>query len=422
MKKYGVIVLIWLCLAGIPVISYGALDWQIRWNESESLQIARVFIFNPESTNQPFSLEIGDIAEIADADPTAPQLIIGQDRSLRLAPGERKIFDILVYQDIDPRHVYAPSQGGKTYQLSSDSYQVLQQYYDSPSSSRDYPVSIRAISPVPKPGAEPNRYTYRSGRGYWTSALVDHDHVIEQLIRTGDRIGALHNSIQQAVLFYTQGDMVLTDEALKVWQTAFPELQATPSATPVPNNGSCGLFVMAVSSNRTQYPVTRTIMIGDVLGASTKTLSTVVAAEDLRYSIPANTKNSKRLLRVFVMKKQGRPASESEYVNVINHHKELEQVIRIGQAGNDHPCAIQDVIWYVNKEVPSLTLGKALWNRLHGKATPTPPRRGGQPTCLGGPYGRPLSLQGNATSWKNLIVLVGTVVPFSLVFRRKGRK
>ncbi|PIE36505.1 hypothetical protein CSA56_00180, partial [candidate division KSB3 bacterium] len=367
MKKYCLMILIGICLAGIPVISYGALDWQIRWNESESIQIARVFIFNPESTNQPFSLEIGDIAETADADSADPQLIIGQDISLRLAPGERKIFDILVYQDIDPYNAYTRSEGERVYQLSPDSYRVLRQYYDTSStSSRVYPVSIQAISPVPREETGDRRHTYRSGRGYWTSALTDHDHVIEQIIRTGDRMGALHNSIQRAILFYTQGDIAMTDEALKVWEEAFPELRAT-TPTPTPNSGRCGFFVTAVTSNRTQTSITRTIRIGDVLGAKEKTLSQVIAAEDLTYSVPPNTENSQRLLKAFAMKKYGQPSERSAYVNVINHNSQLEQVIRLAQANSTNPCAIQDVIWYINREVPTLTHGKALWERLYGR-------------------------------------------------------
>ncbi len=418
MKTYIQVFLVGICLSGIPVISDAALDWQIRWDEMNSPQIAKVYIFNPESTNQTFMLEIGDVAKTTDADPNAPHLIVGQDVSLRLGPGDRKIFDIIVYQDIDPNRTYA-APNEQTYQLSTESYRILNQNYNSSSSERQYPVSIRAINPIPRTDVEEKQYTYRSGRGYWKITLMDHDHVAEHVIRTGSRMGALHASIQQAILFYTLGDMQLTSEALDVWETAFPELTQA-AVTPTPAAG-CTYFVTMLTSNLSHYSSSRSIMIGDVLGPKDNMLSSVVAAEDLTYNIPANTKDSPRLIKVFLMSKRGQPSSESPYVSIINHHAQIERVIRIGVAENHHACAIQDVIWYINNEVSSLSQGKALWERLEGVATPTPSP--GNTACFGRSKTQGTTTwHTNATTWKNLMVLVGAVIPFSLIFRRKRHK
>ena len=421
MKRYIMVLLIGLCLIGNPAISYASLDWQIRWDEVNSPQFAKVYIFNPENTNQAFSLEIGDIAKTSDPDPNAPQLIVGQDVSLSLAPGERKIFDIIVYQDIDPNKKFPPL-GGKTYQLGSDSYKVLHQNYDTSSSDRQYPVQTRSINPVPKPQDEQKRFTYRNGRGYWTIALTDHDHVMEQVIRTGNRIGALHTSIQQAVLFYTLGEMMLTDEALNIWKTAFPELREVSGPQPPPTSG-CTKFVTLISSNLSHYSASRTVMIGDVFGPRDPMLSQVVAAEDLTYTVPANTQESRRPLKVCFMSRQGQPNPQSEYVALITHNDEIERIIRIGQAENYRDLEIQDVIWYINDEVPAPTVGKGLWDRL--AVTPTPKPSSGGGTCFGRPQTQPMRVwqsSSTSTTWKNLVVLVGAVVPFSMFFKRKNRK
>ncbi len=75
------------------------LKGKIRWDEIHSPQIAEINLFNPESTAQSFFLQIGDI--ITEPDPNTPQIIVGQDVSLQLAPSERKIFDIVVYRSIE---------------------------------------------------------------------------------------------------------------------------------------------------------------------------------------------------------------------------------------------------------------------------------------------------------------------------------
>lgn len=435
MKTYCTILLIGLCLLGVPVISFAALDWHIRWDENYSPQTAKVYIFNPEYTNQGFSLEIGDVAKSIEADPKAPYLIVGQDVSLELHPSEREIFDIIVYQDIDPYQLYTSGSKGKMYTLTSENYRALGQRYGAPSgsvtTSRQYPYSAEAqkITPIGKDDEQQSgdHYTYQSGRGYWKIALTDHDHIIEQLIRTGDRLGASHRSIQEAILFYTQGNMYLSDEALQVWETAFPELSAV-DVSPTPPAGDCTRFVTVVTSNLSYYSSGRAITIGDILASNDKTLSPVVAAQDLNYSVSPNTSSSKRMLRVFLMSQRGQPTSQSEYVSIIGHDAQIEQAIRIGFAENYHPCAIQDVIFYINHEVAAPTTGRGLWERIGGTRPPVPPVQptpGGRTSlCLGNPFtrsGGQQQVSANMT-FKNLLALVGAVVPFSLIFRRKGRK
>ncbi|GAK56102.1 hypothetical protein U27_03064 [Candidatus Vecturithrix granuli] len=434
MKTYWRIVLIGLCLIGLPITSFAALDWHIRWEETYSPQIAKVHIFNPEYTTQGFSLEIGDVAKSTEANPNAPYLIVGQDISLQLRPSERRIFDIIVYQDIDPYQLYTTGSKGKMYQLTSDNYRALGQRYGTPSStvesSRQYPYTaqIQKIIPV---GKEDDQYTgdyynYQSGRGYWKIALTDHDYIIEQLIRTGDRLGASHRSIQEAILFYTQGNMYLSDEALEVWETAFPELRAI-DVSPTPPAGDCIRFVTVVTTNLSYYSSGRTITMGDILASNDKTLAPVVAAQDLTYSVSPNTPSSKRMLRVFLMSQRGQPTSQSEYVSIIGHNTQIEQAIRIGFAENYHSCAIQDVIFYINHEVAAPTTGSGLWQRIGGVRTPVPgqPTPGGRTTlCLGNPFTSTAGQQqvSSTTTFKNLIVLLGAVIPFGLIFRRNGRK
>lgn len=426
MKGYITLLLTGLCILGIPLASYAALDWHIRWDEAESPGIAKVHIFNPENTRQTFSLEVGDVAKTSIPAPEAPYLIIGQDISLGLAPDERRIFDIVVYQDIDPNNIYAPTSSGKSYTLSTENYQILGQKYSKASSSRQYPYIVTKIVPVPRDGeAIENRYTYRSGRGYWTIALADHDHILEYLIRTGDRIGASHTSIQQVILFYTQGDMQLTDDALEIWQTAFPELKAE-DVSPEPSD-DCVLFVTFVSSNLSYYSSSRTITVGDVLASTDPSLTTVAAAQDLTYSVSPNTQSSKQLIRVFPMKNTGFPDAQSEYVSIIDHNSQIEQAIRIGYAEQYTSCEIRDVIFYINRQVAAPTIGKRLWERIGGGAqTPVPPvpTPGSRSVCLGNPFTQPGGTirQASGTTLKNLIVLLGAVVPFCVIFRRGGRK
>jgi hypothetical protein len=134
------------------------------------------------------------------------------------------------------------------------------------------------------------------------------------------------------------------------------------------------------------------------------------------------------MLRVFLMSQRGQPNSQSEYVSIIGHDAQIEQAIRIGFAENYHPCAIQDVIFYINHEVAAPTTGRGLWERIGGTRPPVPPVQptpGGRTSlCLGNPFtssGGQQQVSANMT-FKNLIVLIGAVVPFSLAFRRKGRK
>ncbi len=179
MKTFRMILLIGICLIGLPITSFAALDWHIRWEETYSPQIAKVHIFNPEYTMQRFSLEIGDVAKAMDANPNAPYLILGQDISLELRPSERRIFDIIVYQDIDPYQIYTTGSKGKMYQLTSDNYRSLGQRYGTPSSSVEssrqypYPISTKAIVPVGRDGDQNSgdHYDYQSGRGYWKNCV-----------------------------------------------------------------------------------------------------------------------------------------------------------------------------------------------------------------------------------------------------------
>ncbi len=433
MKFYMTVLLIGFCIVGAPVASYAALDWHIRWDETGSPQIAKIYIFNPESINKTFFLEIGDVAKTSIPDPEAPQLVIGQDISLTLVPSERKIFDVIVYQDIDPRGRYAAAPETKSYQLASDNYRILGQQSTKSASSREYPYTIARVIPVQKEEEDTaGPYTYRSGRGYWTIALADHDHVLEQLIRTGDRIGALHRSVQEAILFYTQGDMQLSDAGLEVWESAFPELKAEPSPEQE-EIGDCVHFVTVVSANLSQYTSSRSVRIGDILAPRAPGLSTVIAAEDLGYSVAPTTQASKRLLRVFLMQQTGIPTPESEYVSIINHDSRAEQAIRIGFAEQYSPCAIQDVVFYFNRVVAAPTIGKKLWERIGGGGggakppvvtpAPTNPYPGSRGICLGNPSTQPRTrYQSSSMTFKNLLVLVGLVVPFSVIFRRKDRK
>lgn len=404
----------------MPATGFAALDWNIRWDDAKSPQLAKVYIFNPEYNRQSFSLEIGDVAKTADADPAAPHLIIGQDVSLSLAPSERKIFDIIVYQDIDATKTYASMSEEKMYWLSSDSYRVIGQKYEI-ASSRQYPISLQNVVPVPREDQSGNQYQYRSGRGYWTVTLSDHDYVLEQLVRTGYRINASHNSIQEAILYYTQGSMQLSKEAITVWETTFPELRVVDVSPPQPI-GDCARFVIFVTTNQSYYASSRIVTTGDVLASNDPQCAPVVAGDDLSYSVSANTPTSKRVLRIYLLTQRNQPTSRSEYVSIMSHSSQIEQVIRIGTAENYHACAIQDVIFYVNREVAAPTTGKGLWDRMNGQITPIPPisTPGQRSLCLGNPTTTP-RLSGNMT-FKNLAVLVGVIVPFGFIYRRKGRK
>jgi hypothetical protein len=423
MKTYVTVILLGICILA-PLASFAALDWNIRWDEANSPHTAKVYIFNPEDTFQTFTLEIGDIAKPDSADQYAPYLIIGQDVSLlQIAPSERRIFDIIVYRDIDSNRTLTTASNEKPAQLSSEKHQqelrILGKKYGG-SKSREYPVAILGIQPVVREEPSENRAIYRNKRGYWIVTIVDHDHIAEQLIRTGDQMGAQFGSIQQAIFYYTQGDVQLTDEALEVWETAFPELKAEVSPTPYPY-GDCVYFVTVVTANLSYYAASRTITVGDILASSNPLLSPVVAAEDLNFSVSPNTQSSKRLLRVYLMSPRGQPSEQSEYVKIITHNSQIEQAIRIGTAEQYHACAIQDVIFYINHEVPSLTIGKGLWDRLGGTLPPVPTP--GRPSvCLGNPTTQPLGGQTLGMTFKNLLVLIGAIVPFSVLFRRKRRK
>lgn len=414
MKTTIISLLIGCCVLIGAAPLHAALDWRIEWSDASSPQTARVYIFNPEATTQTFSLEIGDMAKIADGE-DAPLLIVGQDVSLALSPSERKIFDIIVYQDIDPAHLYAIA-GGTTYHLSKASYQALSQRYDLGGAGRQYPVSIMKIEPTERAGATQNaRYIYRSGRGYWTIALTDHNQVAEHIIRTGNNLNAQHVNIQQAILYYTHGNTQLSTEAVKIWQTAFPELisaVATPTSLP-----DCLSFITYSASNPSQYASQRKISIGDVLGSSDASLSRVVAAEEVTYTVPANAQASKYTVKVFQMSLRGQSSAQSEYVSIIKHDAKIENAIRIGTAENYRPCAIQDVIYYLNREVSSLTTGATLWQRLNGKTGQT---NTGQRTCFGGRVNTNASAR--YSSFGQLFLVLAVVVPVSVFFRRKDGK
>lgn len=399
------IVVGWACLAGLT--AEAALDWRIEWNETASPQTARVYIFNPERTRQTFSLETGDVAKITDEDDLSPQLIVGQDVSLLLQPGERKIFDMLVYRDLDARQISTKGEAA-LYQLSAESYRALNQYNDP--SSRQYPISLMAITPVEREGTAGTRHIYRSGRGYWMISLSDHNHAAEQLIRTGNRLGALHASIQQAILFYTQGRIALMGEPLKVWQTAFPELSVTV-VTPTPI-ATCSTFVTFVASNNTQYASTRKLTIGDVLSPTNSATSAVVVAQDATYTVPANAQSSKFSVKVYLMSnKRTAPTSQTEYASITKHDTQLEQAIRIGTAENYACAAIQDVVYYINREVSAPTTGKQLWTRLNNTTNVCK-----RSTCF-----QPCKPTSQYSGLMNLGLLIGAVVPIGMIFRRKGR-
>ena len=121
--------------------------------------------------------------------------------------------------------------------------------------------------------------------------------------------------------------MYLSDEALRVWENAFPELNPV-DVSPTPIDGDCVRFVTVVTSNLSYYSSGKTITIGDILASNDKTLSPVVAAQDLNYSVSPNTSISKRMLRVFLMSQRGQPTSQSEYVSIIGHNSQIEQAIR----------------------------------------------------------------------------------------------
>jgi len=404
MKKTIIAIVVGWCLFAATLAAEAALDWRIEWNDASSPQTARVYIFNPERTRQTFSLETGDVAKITDDDQLSPQLIVGQDISLVLNPGERKIFDMLVFQDIDPRQL-STQGGGQTYLLSQESYYVLNQYNDP--SSRQYPVMIQAITPVEREGAQGNQYVYRSGRGYWMISLADHNHVAEQLIRTGNRMGALHASIQQTILFYTQGNVRLTAESLKVWQAAFPEL--TPQVVTPPVTG-CPAFITFVAWNNTQYSSSRKLAIGDVLTAKDRMSADVVVGEDLAYSVPANGQTTKSI-KAFLTSKTSVPTSQTQYESITKHDGQSERAIRIGFAENYQCAAIQDVIYYINRQVPTPTTGKQLWDRIKGDGS-----SGCTPTCF---KPCPRAQTQYSSSLINVGLIIGVVVPIGLIFRRK---
>ena len=414
MKTCVMVLLLGLCLVGIPGVSEAALDWQIRWSDLESPQSAKVYIFNPESTSRSFSLETGDIAETSNTGPHAPYIIIGQDVSLQIQPGERKIFDILVYQDVDPNNTYG-AQNTTTSTLSAGAYQILLEGRPSSGTGNsrqdEYPISSRGISLVPRATPVEQEYNYRNERGYWKLILVDHDHVAEQLIRTGNRMGASHTSIQQAILFYTQGCMALSTQAESVFYGAFPELKTT-TTTP-PSCPLCAYCVTLVSSASLS-----SLRVGDVLQPENPTLSPVVFAEYLSDDVSAGTATSTDLLVTLAMKRQGVPPYVgSRYLSIVENNSQLKQVIQTGIIYGDSYCAIQDVVWYVNKEVSSLTEdGKKLWDRIEGNnSRPT--------TCFGGRSSSTLAeLEAEPENWKNLAVLFGAIVPFGVMLKRKGRK
>lgn len=145
----------------------------------------------------------------------------------------------------------------------------------------------------------------------------------------------------------------------------------------------------------------------------------MVAAEDLSYTVSPETAGSKRLLKTLSMKRQGVPYEQSEYVSILSHDSQIERVIRIGIAENYDNCAIQDVVWYLNKEVTSLTpAGKALWDRVGGEVS----KQEGGRSCFGAQPATVAELESAPENWKNLAVLFGAVVPFGVIFKRKGRK
>lgn len=426
MKTIVTIVIIGICLAGIPMTSFAALDWRIEWDETESPHTARVFIFNPEERRQSFTLEIGDIAKTSDDDPYAPYLIVGQDISLmNIRPSTREIFDIVVYQDIDSQGVFSSPPGAmasqKNYEQHQQQVRALGERYGT-IESRQYPMSIQAVVPVPRDEGVQNRTIYKSSRGYWITTLIDHDHIAEQLIRTGDRMGASYTSIQQALFYYTQGTVQLSGEALEVWRAAFPELNAQPGPSETPTN--CIYYVTVVTSNISAYSSGRAITVGDILAPSDPQLSLVVAAENATFTIGANTPNSKRTLRVYPLSKYGTPSQDSEYTSLIGHDSQLEEAILVGNSIQYSACGILDVIWYLKNEVPTLTTGQGLWEYLNGVITPTPTPYGGQSPCLGNPVVYPSGRQqaSSQMTMKNLAVLLGAVIPFGVVVRRKGRK
>jgi len=438
MKIFVTILVIGVCLLGLPITSFAALDWRIEWNETNSPHTARVFIFNPEEAMQSFTLEIGDIARTSDEDPYAPYLIVGQDVSLaNIPPSKREIFDIVVYQDVDTQGIFSAPPGAMASQGNYTQHQqqvrVLGERYGT-IESRQYPmVEVMGISPVPRTSgggsSGQGRVIYKNNRGYWITTLIDHDHIAEQIIRTGDRLGATYTSIQQALFYYTQGTVQLSGEAAEVWREAFPELNA--QATPPDGGqqvGECINFVTVVSNNLSSYSASRAITVGDILAPADPGLAPVVAAEDTNFSVAGNTSDSKRALRVYFLSKRGQPSPQSEYVSIITHDSQIEQAIRIGVAEQHHSCAIQDVIWYLKNEVPNLTIGQALWDRLDGTSqnpAPTPPYSGGssQSPCLGNPIVNPGSQQqASNMTLKNLAVIIGAVVPLSVAVRKKQRK
>lgn len=428
----SIILLIGACLLWMPLTSFAALEWRIEWDETQSPHTAQVFIFNPDERLQSFTLEVGDIAKTADDDPAAPYLIVGQDVTLlNIPPSKREIFQIVVYQDIDTQGIYAVQSDAMASQAAYEQHRqqvrILTERYGTPE-SREYPM-VQGIEPVPRPGSEQNRVIYKSNRGYWITALIDHDYIAEQLIRTGDRLDADYESIQQALLYYTQASAQLSGEAAKIWREAFPELnaQATPGGDQI-NPQQCVSFVTVVSTNMSYAAAPRTTTIGDILAPAETGLAPVIAAEDMDFSVSAGTQTSRRTLRVYLLSKRGQPSPQSEYVSVIDHDSQLERAIRIGRAENYHACAIQDVIWYARSEVPNLTTGQGLWDRLGGTSptpAPTPGYPGGaqQSPCLGNPVVYPGNQQqASSMTLKNLALLLGTVVPFGLILRGGNRR
>lgn len=423
MKTYVTVIFLGIGLLSAPLTSFAALDWRIQWDGANSPHTAEVYIFNPEDTFQSFTIEIGDVARAADAGPDAPYLIIGQDISiLRIAPSERKIFKIIVYHDIDPEATLKTAAEGRVSPLSSAKHaqelRALSQKYGK-AETREYPFAIESIQPVPREEIADSRFIYKSKRGYWLLTLVDHDHIAEQIIRTGERMRAQFDSIQQAIFYYTQTNVRLTDEAQKVWDTAFPELRTGAAPTPPTDDSDCVRFVTVVTSNLSYYAANRALTVGDILAANNPALSPVAAAVDVTINVSTTTAAARQILRVYLMSQRGQPSEQSEYVSLVSHSSQIEQVIRIGTAEGEHPCAIQDVIFYLNNEVPALTTGLSLWNRLNGP--PVPPE-GRQALCLRSPTVQPTGRQAAGMTFLNLAVLVGAVVPVSLLFRRKGRK
>jgi len=421
MSKYITVIVIGLCLVGMGETGFAALDWHIRWDEVNAPNRAKVYIFNPENTQQTFGIEIGDVARTTDDDPYAPYLYIGQNKKVVLSPSERKIFDIIVYQDMDSRQTLTMSTDSQAsssiFQQHEQELRILGEKYGEPK-PRQYPVATLGIEPVVREEPNANRATYKSKRGYWLMTLIDHDHIVEQIIRTGDGMGATFESIQDVILYYTQGNIVLAGEALNVWERAFPELRYVGTTPGTGTGVDCVQFVTVVTTNLSYYSAMHTITIGDVLASNDPSLSPVVAAEDVNLSVPPNTQTSKRSLRVYLMGRTGAPNPDSEYVKVITHNSQMEQAIRIGRAENYHACAIQDVIWYLNQQVPAPTTGKGLWDRIGGTVVPPVTTPGRPSLCLGSPTVQP-GRQAGGTTFQNLLVVVGAVVPFSSLFRRR---